>query len=120
MDNPMALYETVLSLSGISPRDCVAAREVASADRPISESPSENADPQTAGTMKAQMTAQQSRMASDIRSQRSEIIAHRDRMMRRLGRIVSLDEAARDWIPRHAQAWRSRNGTTPCERASDS
>ncbi len=40
-------------------------------------------------------------------AQRAEIVKHREVMMRRLGRIVSLDEAARDWIYTHAASWRA-------------
>ena len=42
-----------------------------------------------------------------IRMQRAAIIAHCSDMTRRLGRRVSLDEAARDWIPIHAELWRA-------------
>ena len=41
------------------------------------------------------------------RAQRAEITKHRELLMRRLGRIVSLDEAARDWIHAHAESWRA-------------
>jgi len=41
------------------------------------------------------------------RAQRVEIMKHREALMRRLGRIVSLDEAARDWIDAHAASWRA-------------
>jgi len=42
-----------------------------------------------------------------IRMQRAAIIAHCSDMTRRLGRRVSLDEAARDWIPIYAELWRA-------------
>lgn len=42
------------------------------------------------------------------RAQRAEIVKHRETMMRCLGRIVSLDEAARDWIQTHAASWREQ------------
>ena len=51
------------------------------------------------------------RMASDIRAQRKAIIKHRDEMARRFGRVVGLDEAARDWIPNHAASWRAERET---------
>ncbi|MCB9852311.1 MAG: hypothetical protein H6819_04385 [Phycisphaerales bacterium] len=38
--------------------------------------------------------------------QRAAIIAHCADMTRRLGRRVSLDEAAREWIPIYAEMWR--------------
>jgi len=41
------------------------------------------------------------------RAQRAEIMKHREALMRRLGRIVSLDEAVRDWIDAHAASWRA-------------
>jgi hypothetical protein len=48
------------------------------------------------------------RCAQAIRMQRSAILVHCAEMTRRLGRPVSLDEAARDWIPVNAEIWRSR------------
>ena len=41
-------------------------------------------------------------------AQREEILKHRDRLSRLLGRPVSLDEAARDWILCYAAEWRER------------
>jgi len=120
MDNSMPMYETVSKLAELAPHDCAAAAQTVSPDQPALEPPSSDADLETPGTLNAVTTARQVRMASDIRSQRAEIIAHREQMIRELGRAVSLDEAARDWIPRNAQAWRSRNGTVPCESALDS
>ncbi len=40
------------------------------------------------------------------RAQRDEIVLHRDKMVHDLGREVSLDEAARDWIATSAVRWR--------------
>lgn len=45
------------------------------------------------------------RLAS--RAQREEIVKHRDRMVRKLGHLVSLDTAARDWIRSCADEWRA-------------
>lgn len=42
------------------------------------------------------------------RAQREEIVRHRDRLVRRLGHMVSLDDAARDWIQSCAHEWRAR------------
>ncbi len=42
------------------------------------------------------------------RAQCLEILRHRETMSRRLQRAISLDEAARDWIRRHAAEWRAR------------
>lgn len=61
----------------------------------------------------ARMTGSQSndpqnRYAAAIRMQRAAILTHCADMMRRLGRPVSLDEAARDWIPVNAEIWRAR------------
>ena len=42
-----------------------------------------------------------------IRLQRAAILAHCADMTYRLGRPVSLDEAARDWIPAKAEIWRT-------------
>lgn len=42
------------------------------------------------------------------RAQRAEICKHRDQLMRRWGRMVSLDEAAMDWIRQYAESWRQR------------
>lgn len=47
-----------------------------------------------------------SQSAIAIRMQRAAIIAHCSDMTRRLGRRVSLDEAAREWIPIYAEIWR--------------
>ncbi len=41
------------------------------------------------------------------REQRAEIVKHRDRMARKSGRPISLDEAARDWINTFAAEWRA-------------
>lgn len=41
-----------------------------------------------------------------IRTQREEISRYRERLSARLGRSVSLDEAARAWIPEFASQWR--------------
>ncbi len=41
-----------------------------------------------------------------IRTQRDEITRYRERLSARLGRSVSLDEAARAWIPEFASQWR--------------
>jgi hypothetical protein len=41
------------------------------------------------------------------RAQREEIVKHRDRMVRSSGRLVSLDDAARDWISSRAAEWRA-------------
>ncbi len=41
-------------------------------------------------------------------AQREEIVKHRDILVRRLGRSVSLDDAARDWIKSYAAEWRTR------------
>lgn len=46
------------------------------------------------------------RSAMAIRMQRAAILAHCSDMARRLGRPVSLDEAAREWIPIYAEMWR--------------
>jgi hypothetical protein len=46
------------------------------------------------------------RLAS--RAQRDEIKKHRERLSRRLGRAVTLDEAARDWILSYAAEWRAK------------
>ncbi len=51
---------------------------------------------------------QQDSYAFAIRMQRAAILTHCADMMRRLGRPVSLDEAARDWIPVNAEIWRAR------------
>ncbi|MFQ5502424.1 MAG: hypothetical protein ACE5EQ_09010 [Phycisphaerae bacterium] len=53
------------------------------------------------------------RHALAMRDQRNEIIRHREAMVIRMGRIVSLDEAARDWIPAHAAEWRDRIPSNP-------
>ena len=42
------------------------------------------------------------------RVQREEIVKHRDKLVRTLGRMVSLDEAARDWIESCAAQWRAK------------
>ncbi len=50
------------------------------------------------------------------RAQREEIVKHRDRMVRASGRLVSLDDAARDWISSSAAEWRADfevNGPKP-------
>ncbi len=115
----MALDEIVPDLAELAPRDCAAAHRLVPPDQPIPEPPGGDVDHETPGTTNARMTARQARVASDIRSQREAIIAHRKEMMRQLGRIVSLDEAARDWIPQHAETWRSENETAPSESASN-
>ena len=46
------------------------------------------------------------RLAS--RAQRDEIKKHRGRLSQRLGRAVTLDEAARDWILSYAAEWRAK------------
>jgi len=53
------------------------------------------------------------RLALAMRVQRAEIIKHREAMVIRLGRIVCLDEAARDWIPAHAAEWRDHILSNP-------
>jgi hypothetical protein len=40
------------------------------------------------------------------RAQRAEIVKHREAMSRRCGHLISLDEAARDWIKTNAARWR--------------
>lgn len=40
------------------------------------------------------------------RAQRAEIVKHREKMSRRCHRMISLDEAARDWINTSAARWR--------------
>ena len=40
------------------------------------------------------------------RAQRAEIVKHREEMSRRCHRLISLDEAARDWIKTNAARWR--------------
>ncbi len=114
----MALEEIVADLAEIAPRDCAAAQRLVSVRPPNAEPVSGSTSEDSPGMMNAQQTEAQARLASDIRSQRAEIIAHRQEMIRRLGRDVSLDEAARDWIPRHAEAWRSENGAGSRENAS--
>lgn len=42
------------------------------------------------------------------REQRVVIIHHRSRLARHLGRAVSIDEAARDWILSYAAEWRAK------------
>mgnify|MGYP001417497983 CR=1 FL=1 len=42
-----------------------------------------------------------------IRSQREVIAQYRNELSARLGRSVSLDEAARCWIPEFASEWRT-------------
>lgn len=74
----------------------------ANAPKPDSPAPSPDSP---AGAVDEQ---QQIRSAMAIRLQRSAIVAHCGDMTRRLGRPVSLDEAARDWIPIYAELWRSR------------
>jgi len=44
-----------------------------------------------------------------LRAQCTEILRHRDALSAEQGRPVPLDEAARDWIVRHAAAWRVQN-----------
>lgn len=50
------------------------------------------------------------------RAQRAEIVGHRDKMMRELGRVVSLDEAAEEWIRNHAAEWRAEFDRTTSGR----
>ncbi|MFQ5412060.1 MAG: hypothetical protein ACE5EC_07170 [Phycisphaerae bacterium] len=61
----------------------------------------------------ANQAARRVRLALAMRDQRDEIIKHREAMVLLLGRIVSLDEAARDWIPSHAAEWRARIPANP-------
>ena len=57
----------------------------------------------------ARETSRQSMLALAIRDQRVEIMQHLRALVLRRGQIVTLDEAARDWIPNHAAAWRARH-----------
>lgn len=54
----------------------------------------------------SQETSRRLRQSLGARAQVFEIIKHRNTMANRLGHPVSLDEAARDWIPKFAAAWR--------------
>ena len=49
------------------------------------------------------------------RAQRAEIFKHRDRLVREWGRLVSLDEAAMDWIRQYAASWRQKFEATCSE-----
>jgi len=63
----------------------------------------------TAEEVNASETSRQAKLALAIREQRAEIIRHLYAMVLRRGQIVSMDEAARDWIPSHAATWRARH-----------
>jgi hypothetical protein len=54
------------------------------------------------------MTIQERKFHAASRAQREEIMRHRDRLARRRGCSVSLDEAARDWIRSFAAEWRQQ------------
>ena len=54
------------------------------------------------------MSPQDLKFHAASQAQREEIIRHRDRLSRRRGCCVSLDEAARDWISSYAAEWRDQ------------
>lgn len=67
--------------------------------------PDANAEPPRE---QASATGQQIPFKIAHRVQREEIVKHRDKLVRTLGRMVSLDEAARDWIESCAAQWRAK------------
>lgn len=104
----MGMEKSIAHLAEITPAECSsraikrgATTQAASANRILSSVAPEDVN--------AEETARQAMLALAIRDQRAEIMRHLRAMVLRLGQIVTLDEAARDWIPNHAAAWRARH-----------
>lgn len=104
----MTLDETITELATITPTQCLTKHGLEDCDRFPSLIELERSTPGSED-QEVRQTTRLSNEALAIRSQRAEIGQHRKRMARDLGRTVSLDEAARDWIPKHAATWRARN-----------
>jgi len=104
----MGMEKSIAHLAEITPAECSsraikgsATTQAASANRILSSVAPEDVN--------AEETARQAMLALAIRDQRAEIMRHLRAMILRLGQVVTLDEAARDWIPNHAAAWRARH-----------
>ena len=95
-------------MAGLS-HDACRSRSIALDGRVRSEPVPCEAAALTAEEVNASETSRQAKLALAIREQRAEIIRHLYAMVLRRGQIVSLDEAARDWIPSHAATWRARH-----------
>ena len=119
MPSLMSMRRVFLSLSRTAPhaRRCSPATEPGAAPRApggggtaVTASVNRLAVGDPVGTKKPSSMpgerATKFRLAS--RAQRDEIKKHRDRLSRRLGRAVTLDEAARDWILSYAAEWRAK------------
>ena len=101
-----------MELARLTPCDCATScRPEHEATRAADRRTAEDTSDASPEDRNAQETSRQVCVALAIRSQRAEITRHRDVMAQRLGRHVSLDEAARDWIPKYAAEWRARNGS---------
>lgn len=102
----MRAQESIHRLASLDPAQC---RERSIADQEAATNTSATGDHHDRPEdVNARATERQATMADALQSQIAEIIKHRERMSRRLGREVGLDEAASDWIRRHAAGWRAK------------
>lgn len=103
----MGMEKSVADLADITPAEC-SSRTFSSGGRAPIPAVGLALPSATPEDVNAQETSRQANLALAIRDQRAEIMQHlRDLVLQR-GQIVTLDEAARDWIPNHAAAWRAR------------
>lgn len=104
----MGMEKSIADLADITPAEC-GSRAISSGAHVRTASVGlapPNAGPED---VNARETSRQAMLALAIRDQRAEIMRHLRALVLRRGQIVTLDEAARDWIPNHAAAWRARH-----------
>ena len=103
----MRVQESIHRLAGLDPAQC-RARSIADQEATPKTSATRKTTHDRPEDVNARATERQASMADALQSQIAEIIKHRERLARRMGRDVGLDEAASDWIRRHAAAWRAK------------
>lgn len=104
----MGMEKSIVDLAEITPADCHS-HTISSGERMPAASVDIATQDTTPEDINARETSRQAMLALAIRDQRAEIMRHLRDMVLRRGQIVTLDEAARDWIPNHAAAWRARH-----------
>ncbi len=104
----MGMEKSITDLAEITPAEC-GSRSISRGARVPSAAASLTFPVATPESVNARETSRQAMLALAIRHQRAEIMQHLRVLVLRRGEIVTLDEAARDWIPNHAAAWRARH-----------
>lgn len=104
----MGMEKSIADLADITPDDCGSLTISSGASLPAASIGLLLPDT-TPEDVNARETSRQAMLALAIRDQRAEIMQHLRALVLRRGQIVTLDEAARDWIPNHAAAWRARH-----------